>query len=143
MSGNKTFGRFSAALFASVLAVIWGGYAHAKPLGIALPSGVEPTLHEWLLDTQPNGDIYARFRFIAPDISRDTGRFTLPDLADDFQVLCDEFAVVNIAAQPTPVDLVIISFSDRKVDFGYGDPDATQYFESFRLENGTCIWEYF
>jgi hypothetical protein len=37
---------------------------------VATPSGVVSRLQEWLLDTQPNGDVFARFRFVAPEIER-------------------------------------------------------------------------
>jgi len=110
---------------------------------VATPSGVVPRLQEWLLDTQPNGDVFARFRFVAPEIERAAGRFSQADLEGDFQVLCQEFALFNVAAQPTEVDRIVISLADRAVEFGYADPDATQYFEAFRVENATCIWEFF
>ncbi|MDQ7069469.1 MAG: DUF6497 family protein [Rhodobacterales bacterium] len=113
----------------------------ATPLSV--PSGVVPRLQEWLLDTQPNGDVLARFRFVAPEIERAMGRFSQADLEGDFQVLCQEFALFNVAAQPTEVDRIVISLADREVEFGYADPDATQYFEAFRVENATCIWEFF
>lgn len=118
------------------------GFAQA-PIAVVLPSGVQPALHEWLLDTQPNGDVFARFRFVAPEIERAKGQLSLIDLEGDFQVLCEEFALVNVAAQPADVDRIVISLSDREVEFGYADPDATQYFEAFRVENGLCIWEFF
>lgn len=110
---------------------------------VATPSGVEVSLQEWLLDTQPTGEVFARFRFVAPEIDRAKGRFTLVDLEADFQVLCEEFALINVAAQPAAVDRIVISLADRQVEFGYADPEATQYFEAFRVENATCIWEFF
>jgi hypothetical protein len=71
------------------------------------------------------------------------GQVSLVDLEGDFQVLCEEFALINVAAQPAAVDRIVISLSDREIEFGYADPDATQYFEAFRVENATCIWEFF
>jgi hypothetical protein len=38
---------------------------------------------------------------------------------------------------------IIISLEDRPVPFGEADPEAVQYFEAFRVENGACIWEVF
>ena len=43
---------------------------------------------------------------------------------------------------PQPAQ-VIISLSDRPVPFGEVEPDVTQFFEAYRIENGACIWEMF
>jgi len=40
-------------------------------------------------------------------------------------------------------DQIIIVLSDREVEFGVADPDATQYFEAYRPEDGACFWEGF
>jgi hypothetical protein len=37
----------------------------------------------------------------------------------------------------------VVSLSDRPVEFGVQDPDATQFFEAYTFENGDCIWEEF
>ena len=46
------------------------------------------------------------------------------------------------ATGPQPSQIVI-SLSDRAVPFGEADPEATQFFEAYRVEGGACIWEMF
>ncbi len=121
----------------------------AGPAGAAaqdhpqVPSGFSPQLFEQFLDVKPDGVFtYARFRFVVPELAK--GR--APDLnvlAEDFTHLCKEYALPLLAAGTDPVDKIIISYSDRPVEFGAADPDAKQFFEQFRFENGTCIWEDF
>ena len=36
---------------------------------------------------------------------------------------------------------VIVSMSDRPTEFGAAVPEATQFFEAYRIEKGVCIWE--
>ena len=38
-------------------------------------------------------------------------------------------------------EVIVISLADRVTEFGVSDPEATQFFEAFRLSNDTCIWE--
>jgi hypothetical protein len=55
--------------------------------------------------------------------------------------LCETFALDRIeGGMPAQI---FISISDRPVVFGEKDPDATQVFEAYRPEGGTCIWEEF
>ena len=61
----------------------------------------------------------------------------------DLAALCDSYALPR-AAEATPVpDQIIISLADRVVPFGQTDPDATQYFEAYRIEDGACVWDMF
>jgi hypothetical protein len=43
---------------------------------------------------------------------------------------------------PKPAE-IIISLSDRDVPLGQDDPDATQFFSSYQIEDGACVWEMF
>ena len=38
---------------------------------------------------------------------------------------------------------IIITFMSAEVPFGDAAPDVVQFFESFRVENGACVWEVF
>ena len=46
----------------------------------------------------------------------------------------------HIGPQPNQV---VISISDRPVDFGETDLEATQIFEAYRREGAECVWESF
>lgn len=107
-----------------------------------LPSGQSVTLSEVLLDENP-GALWVRFRFVAPRIARDGGDIGYDAAGPDMDTLCDEVAVPYLAHHGIAPERVVISLSDRAVPFGAPDPDATQFFEAYHLENGACIWEAF
>lgn len=134
--------RLNTFFLAGAICVFGGLPLTAQDLPI-VPSGVAHRVYDIILDVKPDGHFtYARFRFVAPEIGA-AGGPTYSDLEGDFQVLCDDYALGVVVAGADPVDRIVISLSDREVEFGYADPDATQYFEAFKAENGVCIWEYF
>ena len=108
---------------------------------IAVPSGQSVTLQDVVQDAPGTAGLTLRFRFLAPDIA---GGGVDVDLAmADMAFLCETYALPRIAnTGPAPAQIVI-SLSDVAVPFGEAAPDATQYFEAYRIENGTCIWEAF
>jgi len=106
---------------------------------LMLPSGVEATLHEVLIDDL-SGQTWARFRFLAPGVGApgaedDGGGY------DDMSYLCDTVAVPYLAEKSLTADRVVISLADRVLPFGAPDPEATQYFGSYRVQDGRCVWE--
>jgi len=109
---------------------------------IAVPSGQPVTLSEVLVD-DATGEIWARFRFVAPDIARDRGLVDYDTAAGDIDHLCQNLAIPYLDLHGLSVARIVISLSDRALEFGASDPDATQFFEAFRQEYGRCIWEEF
>jgi len=107
-----------------------------------MPSGQSVTLHEVLVDTV-NGENWLRFRFIAPSINKDVGGLAYDSAFEDIEHLCTEIAVPYIAKYDLKSDLVVVSMADQKTKFGETNPDATQFFEAFRVQNDICIWEAF
>jgi hypothetical protein len=57
------------------------------------------------------------------------------------QHLCDTTALPYMAEYDLTGDMIVISLSDRKTEFGVADPDATQFFEAYRPVDNLCIWE--
>ena len=108
-----------------------------------LPSGIAAELQELVLDVKPDGQFdYARFRFVAPGIAGADA----PDFetrAKDMDFLCQSYAWPYLSDKPQIFDRIVISLSDRATEFGVADPDATQFFEVYRIEDGACIWEEF
>lgn len=104
-------------------------------------SGQSVTLKEVLLDENP-GALWVRFRFLAPELS-DGAQVDPMKSATDMQGLCDEIAVPYLVDNAISPAKIVISMADRIVPFGQPDPEATQIFELFRLENKACIWEEF
>lgn len=125
---------------------VQAGGGHSVPgedLAIELPSGQMVTLVETIWNTPGPQGLATRFRFLAPEINLETGSVDFMAAADDIAWLCQNYALPRVTdAGPMPGQ-IIISMEDRAVPFGEADPDAVQYFEAFRVENGACIWEVF
>jgi len=109
---------------------------------IKVPSGQPVTFQDVIWEVEGEEDTY-RFRYIAPEISRDGGRIGF-DLAEiDMRYLCEHSALPALREQNRTAAHIVISLSDRPVEFGRSDPDATQFFDSYAPEGTTCIWEGF
>lgn len=109
----------------------------APVLAETLPSGKSATLHEVLTDTVGT-EAWLRFRFIAPEITKDAD---INQTADDMIHLCTGTALPYRADFDLAADVIVISIADRVTEFGVADPDATQFFEAFRVRDNACIWE--
>lgn len=125
------------ALFAAALFLAPGGLA-AQAL-LPVPSGQAVWLQE-VRDEAEAGIL--RFRFVAPDIARDAGKVTFAEIEADLEALCREVALPAITGKQAPAQIVI-SLADREVEFGQADPEATQFFEAFTVQDNACIWEGF
>ena len=112
--------------------------ASAEPsaVRIAVPSGRQVSLQEVRLDDTP-GALWARFRFLAPELGK------AATVSEDIDDLCENFVLPYLAAHDLTPERVVISLADRVVPFGESDPDATQVFEAYRPEKIRCIWEGF
>ena len=110
---------------------------------IAVPSGQEVTLLETVSNVPGNNGPALRFRFLAPAIARDGGSVDADAAGIDMDHLCNAFALMHLPNDdPKPAE-IIISLSDRDVPLGQDDPDATQFFSSYQIEDGACVWEMF
>ena len=108
-----------------------------------VPSGQAVTLHEVIVDQPAPGAVIYRFRFLAPAITRDGGTMDFEASIADMQQLCDTYAVQHLTAPLPETVQVIIAFSDKILPFGETDPDTTQFFMPFAIENGVCVLEPF
>ncbi len=81
-----------------------------------------------------------RFRFLTPDIGT---TFDYMDVAADFQMVCDDQVIPVLDANALAPSQIVLSMSAVDIPFGEDHPDVLQFFEIFRPENGTCIWEEF
>lgn len=110
---------------------------------IEVPSGQEITFVDVVHDAPgPDGLTY-RFRFLAPAIARVGGTVTAETALEDMQALCDGYALPRVANPGPAPGQIIISLSDKPVQFGTPAPDVTQFFEAFRPDGDACIWEGF
>ncbi|MFT4150807.1 MAG: DUF6497 family protein [Paracoccaceae bacterium] len=110
---------------------------------ITVPSGQKVTLQDVVQDAPGPDGLTVRFRFVAPAIANRGGTVDVDQAMADMEYLCQTYALPRLSnTGPRPAQ-VVISLSDVAVPFGEPAPDATQYFEGYRVENDTCIWEAF
>lgn len=111
---------------------------------IEVPSGQPVSLQDVIWNEPGPAGLTVRFRFIAPQIAREGGTIDFDTAAEDMDHLCQTFALPRIetVTGPQPAQ-VVISLSDRPVEFGVITPEATQFFEAYSIEDGTCVWEAF
>ncbi len=125
----------------SLVVLVWSSpvWAQSENL-LKVPSGQPVHLSDVLLDNNP-GELWVRFRFVAPRIGYTAGRIGYDVASGDMEHLCQTLAVAYVEKYELDPARVVISLSDRPVEFGNSAPDATQFFEAYRLEQSQCIWE--
>lgn len=106
---------------------------------IEVPSGRTLSLIDIITNAPGPEGAAARFRFLAPELTSEDAEAA----AADMQVLCDSFALERTVGMVPEPQQIIISFANAAVPFGEAAPDVVQFFESFRIENGACVWEVF
>lgn len=109
---------------------------------VSVPSGQSVTLQDVILNVPGTDGIAARFRFVAPAIAPGGG-IDMATASTDMQTLCDSFALPRVKDNTPLPQQIIISLSDRPLPFGQSSPEAVQFFESYRIEDGSCQWEMF
>jgi hypothetical protein len=106
---------------------------------VEVPSGREVRLIDIITNAPGPAGATARFRFLAPGLTPDDAEAA----GEDMQTLCDDFAVGRIDGMVPAPQQIIVSLASANVPFGDPAPDVVQFFESFRVENGACVWEVF
>lgn len=108
---------------------------------IPVPSGQPISLQDVIWNEQGPEGLTFRFRFVAPQIAREGGTVDFEAAVGDMLALCETFALPRLPQTGPQPSQIIISLSDVPVPFGEAAPEATQFFEAFSLQDGTCIWE--
>lgn len=130
------------ALIAPLMGLaVWAAPAGADEQGALLsawtaPSGQAVALYERVSEPEAG---QVRYRFVAPDLGGQVYEAVAPDLP----WLCTNVALPDLRAQGLAADLVVISVGDRVVPLGQMDAEAVQYFDAFRITDGTCNLEVF
>lgn len=101
-----------------------------------VPSGQPVELHEVLTDDAP-GELWLRFRFIAPEMDA----MDAEDTAADMAFLCKEVALPYLAEYGLDPARIVISLSEIETPFGEPSPGIAQLFESFLPRSTDCVWE--
>lgn len=115
------------------------GQEEARPVP-SVPSGLHVTLQDHMLDDLGAQGVFARFRFVVPEIAHGAG---FAQVEADFAILCRDYALPALQDAAVQPDRIVISYADAPIAFGVSDPDSVQFFETFRVENDICIWEGF
>ena len=109
---------------------------------VVLPTGQEVQLQDVISDASGPEGVTLRFRFVSPAVAPGGG-LEFEAASEALQHLCDSYALPRLADfGPVPAQIVV-SLSDVPIPFGEAAPDAVQFFESFRIEDGACQWEMF
>ncbi len=129
-----------AVMLLSALAAV-AGCEEEKGTGptVDVPSGRNLSLIDVITNAPGPEGATARFRLLAPGLASEDAEAA----AADMQVGCDRCAVKRIDGMvPEPQQIVIV-FAGEAVPFGEAAPEVVQFFESYRVENGACVWEVF
>lgn len=118
---------------------LWMAAAESAAEAFVVPSGQPVILQDVFWE---EGDsLVLRVRFLAPQIARVGGTVDYETAAKDMLHLCDTYVKPQVEAGDDKPDQIILSLSDIDVPFGEADPEATQFFEAYSIQNGACIWE--
>lgn len=131
-----------SAIGVGLVVFLPAGSSVAAQQVVEVPSGQTVNLTEVLVE-QAQRETWVRFRFVAPQIAREGGDVTFDTAASDIDHLCQNMVVPYLNEHSITPERVVISMSDRDVPFGQANPEATQFFEAYRLDGADCIWEEF
>lgn len=128
------------AILVTALAAL-AGCQEEKDTGpaVTVPSGRELSLIDVITNAPGPQGATARFRFLAPGLAPEDVESSVADM----QSVCDGFALVRTEGMVPEPQQIIVTFMSDAVPFGEAAPDVVQFFESFRIENGACVWEVF
>ena len=126
-----------------IAAILLASPAFGQEL-VPVPSGQPVTFLDAIWNEPGPAGLTARFRFVAPQIAQQGGTVDFDTASADMEDLCNTYALPRIETTtgPRPAQ-VVISLSDRPVEFGVISPDATQFFEAYSIVDGACVWEAF
>ncbi|MCB6179706.1 DUF6497 family protein [Rhodobacter sp. Har01] len=131
--------RLTAALAAGLLLAAGACDQGAPAAGetVKVPSGRVVQVLDVITDTRGTNGAAARFRFVVPDLKASE------DWSADMQALCDSYALPLTKGMVPAPQQIVIALADRAVPFGEAAPEAVQFFESYAIQSGSCIWEMF
>ena len=114
----------------------------AEDGSIRLPSGLVVNRQEVRLEpvgAVTHGVTTVRLRYVSTQLEEKA--FPFERIEGDFAKLCSSFGL-KIRSQSAPqAEQVIISIASRPTAFGETAPNVVQYFDAFRVEQDTCVWD--
>ncbi|MGP6085831.1 DUF6497 family protein [Antarctobacter jejuensis] len=82
-----------------------------------------------------------RVRYLAPGLA-DTA-VSYVDVAEDMEHLCAQDALPRLVEQGAAPERIVVTLMAEPVEFGAMSPGIRQFFESYAVQDGLCIWESF
>lgn len=110
---------------------------------VTLPSGLIARQHELVLEPVGAPSALAktvRVRFVAESLA-DTALWGFDRIEADFEALCRSVGLQNRQVSAPNAERVVISIASEPTNFGDSVPNVVQYFDSFLVQDDTCIWE--
>lgn len=114
--------------------------AAADEVRLTLPSGLEVTYLDRIVEEQADGETWLTLRFVSPRIDADAGDLGYDDVAADLDALC-EAEGLRAAVEAGGIDQVLIALMDRPVERGAIDAEATMFIGAYLPTEGGCVWQ--
>ncbi|TNF17723.1 MAG: acetolactate synthase [Rhodobacteraceae bacterium] len=105
---------------------------------VTVPSGQPVYLLEYVDETATEDAIF-RARYVAPELAEMSE--ALETVLDDMEHLCNRQAIPNVLAAGLAPARIVVSLSAEPLGLGVIAPEVAQVFESYSLQDNTCIWE--
>ena len=123
-------------LFVSLISALSAPVAAGEPeVERVLPvSGLSVAFFD-LIDDTPTW----RIRFTAPGLASEDVDYA--SVSDDMAWLCQEEALPRLEAVAASPEHIVVTLMQEQVEFGAAMPGIRQFFESYTVEDGLCIWE--
>lgn len=112
---------------------------------VQIPAQAPQTLPATALSVTPF-DIVAeppvfRVRYLAPGLA--DADLSYVDVAGDMEHLCAQDALPRLLSMGKTPERIVLSLMAEPVEFGAASPGVRQFFESYAVQDGLCIWEAF
>lgn len=123
------------------LALAAPAFAQMPEGPMAAPSGFDVTLHDVIYEEQPySGEMLVIVRLLAPAIASPV---LAANLQGDMQWACETWGLPAADALASDADRIVVELMAAPVPRGEPAPDTRQFFETYSLQDGACIWELF
>ena len=149
--GKKKHGAFACALVMCLMPIVAvgesslpGAIVNGKVAAVVMaPSGLPVRQHELVLEPLGAPSALAktvRVRFVAEPLA-DRDAWGFERIEADFEALCHSVGLHNRQLSAPNAERVIISIASEPTNFGDSVPNVVQYFDSFLVQDNSCIWE--
>lgn len=106
-----------------------------------LPSGLEVTLHDVLVEKQPNDETWLVLRYVSTALS--TGNITYGDVVEDMSYLCETDGLHKIESLGGHIAQINVILMDKPIPRGTATPGSVQYIGAYLPIPEGCAWNDF